>query len=34
MNPYMMRSIYCENFHALLRYGIVFLGADNECNNI
>jgi hypothetical protein len=30
MGPSMMRSIYYSKFQALLRYGIIFWGADNE----
>jgi len=26
----MMRSIYHSHFQSLLRYGIIFCGADNE----
>jgi hypothetical protein len=34
MSPYMIRSIYYAHFHALLRYGIIFGGGDNESNRI
>jgi hypothetical protein len=34
MSPCMIRSIYYAHFHALLRYGIIFCGGDNESNNI
>jgi hypothetical protein len=32
MSPYMIRSTYYAHFHALLRYGIIFGGGDNESN--
>jgi hypothetical protein len=34
MSPYIVRCIYYAHFHALLRYGIIFLGEDNDSNNI
>jgi hypothetical protein len=34
MIPYVIRSIYYAHFHALLRYGVVFWGEDNESNTI
>jgi hypothetical protein len=30
----MIRCIYYAHFHALLRYGIIFGGGDNDSNNI
>jgi hypothetical protein len=34
MSPTMVRSIYYAHLHALLWYGIIFLGGDNESNSI
>jgi hypothetical protein len=34
MSPYVIRSIYYAHFHALLRYGIIFGGGDDESNTI
>jgi hypothetical protein len=33
MSPHMI-SIYYAHFHALLRYGMLFWGGDNESNAI